>query len=203
MSRHEIRQSSAALSSMFVSQLACRMENNMKSTANIEPKIDKTAFIAEGAVVIGDVVLGAGSSVWFNAVLRSDNNFIRIGRNSNIQDGVFIHEDQDNPVIIGDNVTVGHKAMLHGCTIGDNSLIGMGAILLNGCAIGRNCVVAAGALITGGTIVPDNSVIMGAPAKTVKPISDALLKEIGYDAAEYAQRAVEYKQGDYKQAKTS
>lgn len=175
----------------------------MKSTANIEPKIDKTAYIAEGAVVIGDVVLGAGSSVWFNAVLRSDNNFIRIGRNSNIQDGVVIHEDNDSPVIIGDNVTVGHKAMLHGCTIGDNSLIGMGAILLNGCVIGKNCVVAAGALVTSRTVVPDNSVIMGSPAKTIKPISDALLEEIGFDAEEYVQRGAEYKRGEYKQAKTS
>ena len=172
----------------------------MKSTANVEPRIDETAYIADSAVVIGDVEIGANSSVWFNAVLRSDNNSIKIGRRSNIQDGVVIHEDPQNPVIIGDNVTVGHKAIVHGCTIGNNSLIGMGAILLNGCRIGNNCIVGAGALVTGKAVVPDNSVIMGAPAKNIKPITPELLKSIEFDADEYAERGAEYKRREYKQA---
>ena len=175
---------------------------NMKSSANVEPKIDASAYIAEGAVVIGDVEIGAHSSVWFNTVLRSDNNTIKIGSNTNIQDGVVIHEDPGHPVVLGDNVTVGHKAIVHGCTIGNNSLIGMGAILLNGCKIGNNCMVAAGALVTGKTVVPDNSIIIGAPAKTIKPITEAQLKELEFDANEYVERGAEYKSGAYKQAAT-
>ncbi len=165
-----------------------------------EPKIDATAYIAEGAVVVGDVEIGAGSSVWFNAVLRADNASIRIGTNSNVQDGAVIHEDTDSPVVIGDNVTIGHMAMLHGCTIGDNSMVGMGAIVLNGCRIGRNCLVAAGALVTGGTVVPDNSLIMGAPAKLIKPMSEANTREVQAAAAQYVRHAAEYRDGAFKLA---
>ncbi len=177
--------------------------NNMKSTANIKPRIDQSAYIAEGAVIVGDVEIGANSSVWFNAVLRSDNNVIRIGANSNIQDGAVVHEDMDNPVIIGDNVTVGHKAIIHGCTIGNNTLIGMGAILLSGCRIGSNCMVAAGALVTGKTVVPDNSIIMGSPAKTIKPLKEEYLEEIEWAAREYLERGAEYRGGEFKQAEAT
>ena len=133
----------------------------MFSTANTEPKIDPTVFIAENATVIGDVEIGAHSSIWYNAVLRADNNHIRIGKRVNIQEGAIVHEDMDCPVEIGDDVTIGHGAIVHGCRIGSNVLIGMGAILLSGCVIGDNCMVAAGALVTGKTVLPDNSIIMG------------------------------------------
>ena len=175
----------------------------MNNTENVaEPKIDSTAYIAAGAVVVGDVEIGAGSSIWYNAVLRADNDSIRIGANSNVQDGAVIHEDCGSPVIIGDNVTIGHMAMLHGCTIGDNSMVGMGAIVLNGCRIGRNCLVAAGALVTGGTVVPDNSLIMGAPAKIIKPMSEANTREVQAAAAQYVSHAAEYREGKFRQAPT-
>lgn len=173
------------------------------SFANVEPKVDKTAYIADNAVVTGKVEIGAGSSVWFGAVLRADNNYIKIGKNTNVQDGAVIHEDEDCPVNIGDNVTIGHRAIVHGCSVGSNTLIGMGAILLSGCRIGNNCMVAAGALVTGKTAVPDNSIIMGAPAKTIKPLSEEYLKEIHYAANEYMERGREYKSGQYKQAPAS
>ena len=172
----------------------------MSSSANVTPKIDPSVYIAENAVVVGDVEIGADSSIWFGAVLRSDNNYIKIGRNSNIQDGAVVHEDEDHPVNIGDNVTVGHKAIVHGCTVGNNTLIGMGAILLSGCKIGNNCMVAAGALVTGKTVVPDNSVIMGSPAKTIKPLKEEYLEEIEYAANEYKERGREYKNGLFKKA---
>lgn len=172
----------------------------MISYANHEPKVHESVFIADSAAIIGDVEIGEGSSVWFGAVIRSDNNIIRIGKNVNVQDGVIIHEDLEDEVHIGDNVTIGHRAIIHGCTIGSNVMIGMGAILLNGCVIGNNCVVAAGALVTGGTVVPENSLILGAPAKTIKPLSDALKADIDFTVQEYAERARDYKAGDYKQA---
>ena len=171
----------------------------MNSYANHEPKIDPSVFIADSAAVIGDVEIGAGSSVWFGAVVRSDGDIIRIGKNVNVQDGVIIHEDAGDPVMIGDNVTVGHRAIVHGCTVGSNVMIGMGAILLNGCVIGDNCVIGAGALVTGGTIVPEGSLVLGAPAKTIKPLSDALKEDIRATVEEYVELGQEYKAGKYRQ----
>ena len=127
--------------------------------------IDKSVFIAEGARVIGDVTLGNNSSVWFNAVLRGDDDRIEVGEGSNIQDNCVLHCDKGNPTIVGKNVSVGHLALLHGCTVGDNSLIGMHATVMNGAVIGKNCVIGAGALVTGGTVIPDNSVAVGSPAR--------------------------------------
>ena len=171
----------------------------MNSYANHEPKIDPSVFIADSAAVIGDVEIGAGSSVWFGAVVRSDGDIIRIGKNVNVQDGVIIHEDAGDPVMIGDNVTVGHRAIVHGCTVGSNVTIGMGAILLNGCVIGDNCVIGAGALVTGGTVVPESSLVLGAPAKTIKPLSDALKEDICATVEEYIELGQEYKAGKYRQ----
>ena len=131
-------------------------------------------FIAETAVVIGDVVLGHNVSVWFNTVLRGDNEPIRIGENSNIQDMAVLHTDVDGtPVIIGRNVTVGHKAVLHGCTVGDNSLIGINAVVLDRAEIGRNCLIGAGALVPEGKKIPDNSLVMGIPGKIVREVDAA------------------------------
>lgn len=186
-----------------IQTMQCKTEvhQKMRSSANIEPKVDPSVFIADTATVVGDVEIGKDSSIWFGAVLRADNSEIRLGENVNVQDGAVIHEDCDSPVYIGNNVTIGHRAIVHGCTVGNNCLIGMGAILLSGCRIGNNCMVAAGALVTGKTVVPDNSIIMGVPAKTIKPISEEYLEEVIYAANEYHERGKEFKAGAYKQAR--
>ena len=172
----------------------------MISFANREPKIAADVFVADTASVIGDVEIGSGSSVWFGAVVRADNNTIRIGENVNVQDGAIIHEDHDAPVVIGNDVTIGHAAIVHGCTVGDRVLIGMGAILMNDCKIGNDCVIAAGALITSGTQVPDRSLVMGAPAKTIKPLSDVLHEEITLTCSEYRERASQFRRGEFCKA---
>lgn len=138
-------------------------------------------FIADNATVIGSVVLEQNVSIWFNAVLRADNDVITIGENSNIQDGSVLHTDIGIPLTIGRNVTVGHKVMLHGCTIGDGSLIGINAVILNGARVGRHCVIGANALIPEGKEIPDFSVVMGSPGKVVKEVSDAqkVMMEMG------------------------
>ena len=174
----------------------------MVSYANGKQKIDPTVFIADTATVVGAVEIGANSSVWFGAVIRADNNTVSIGENVNIQDGALIHEDLEEPVHIGNNVTVGHGAIVHGCNIGSDTLIGMGAILLSGCRIGNNCMVAAGSLVTGKMDIPDNSLVIGAPAKTVLPLSEDMKEEIAFAANEYIERAREYKAGKYKSCKT-
>lgn len=127
-------------------------------------------WIAPNATVIGNCVLHKNASVWFNAVLRGDNDPITIGENTNIQDGAILHTDLGVPLTIGANVTVGHLAMLHGCTIGDNSLIGIGAVVLNRAVIGKNCIIGAKALIPEGKVIPDNSLVMGAPGKVVREV---------------------------------
>jgi carbonic anhydrase/acetyltransferase-like protein (isoleucine patch superfamily) len=129
-------------------------------------------FIADNATVIGSVILENNASIWFNAVVRGDNDTITIGENSNIQDGSVLHTDFGMPLTIGRNVTVGHLAMLHGCTIGDGSLIGIGAIILNGAKIGQHCIIGANALIGEGKEIPDGSVVMGSPGKVVKEVND-------------------------------
>ena len=126
------------------------------------------SWIAPTAAVIGKVRLDKGASVWFGAVLRGDNELIHIGENSNVQDGTVMHTDMGSPLTLGRGVTVGHKAMLHGCEVGDYSLIGIGAVVLNGAKIGRNCIIGANALITEGKIIPDNSLVMGQPGKVVR-----------------------------------
>lgn len=128
-------------------------------------------YIAASADVMGDVELGEDSSIWYQAVIRGDHDRISIGAGSNIQDGCVIHADKGSPAIIGKNVTVGHRAIIHGCQIGDNTLIGMGAIVLNGAKIGKNCIIGAGALVTGGTEIPDGMLALGSPAKVRRPLS--------------------------------
>ncbi|HXU98976.1 MAG TPA: gamma carbonic anhydrase family protein [Caulobacteraceae bacterium] len=128
-------------------------------------------WIAPNAVVVGKVILKHNASIWFGVVARGDNDPIEIGENSNVQDNSVLHTDHGAPLIIGDNVTVGHMAMLHGCTVGDGSLIGIGAVVLSGARIGRGCLIGAGALITEGKIIPDRSVVMGAPGKVVREVS--------------------------------
>ena len=134
------------------------------------PDIDPSAYIAESANVIGKVIIKANASIWFGVTIRGDNEPITIGENSNVQEGCVLHADPGLPLTIGRNVTVGHQAMLHGCTVGDGSLIGIQAVILNGAKIGKNCLVGAGALVTEGKEFPDNSLIIGSPAKVVRTL---------------------------------
>lgn len=140
---------------------------------NVTPELpnDDEYWIAPNAAVIGRVILKKNASIWFGATLRGDNDPVIVGENSNVQDGSVLHTDVGSPLIIGANVTIGHMVTLHGCTIGDNSLIGIGSIVLNGAKIGRNCLIGANCLITEGKEIPDNSLVMGAPGKVVREIT--------------------------------
>ncbi len=142
-------------------------------------------WVAPDANVIGSVILGEDVSVWFGATLRGDNEPITVGRGSNIQDGVMIHSDLGFPATIGEGCTIGHHAIIHGCTIGDNSLIGMGATVLNGAKIGNNCLVGANALITEGKEFPDNSLIVGSPARAIRTLDDKAVEALKASAQSY------------------
>lgn len=146
-------------------------------------------YVAPNATVIGSVRLGDSASVWFNAVLRGDNDWLEIGERSNIQDGSVLHTDPGITLSVGRGVTVGHKVMLHGCTVGDNSLIGIGSTILNTARVGNNCIVGAHALITEGKEFPDGSLILGAPAKVVRSLGDDEIAAIGMSADIYVQNA--------------
>ena len=163
------------------------------SLGDVTPHIADSAFVAPDAVVIGDVELAQDSSIWFNAILRGDIERIVIGQGSNIQDASVLHTDPNNPCIVGENVTVGHMATLHGCTIGDGSLIGIGATLLNGSRIGKNCIVGAHTLITENKEFPDSVVIMGTPGKVVREISEADRTNLQANAQRYVERARRYR----------
>jgi carbonic anhydrase/acetyltransferase-like protein (isoleucine patch superfamily) len=155
--------------------------------------IGSSFYIAPGAQLIGDVRLGEQSSVWFNAVLRADDERIVVGDGSNIQDGTVIHCDHNLPTLIGRNVTVGHKVLLHGCEIADESLIGNGAIVLDGARIGRHCVIGAATLVTPGKIIPDGSVVMGSPGRVVRAVGEKEMMMITRGAESYQKRAVRYR----------
>jgi carbonic anhydrase/acetyltransferase-like protein (isoleucine patch superfamily) len=150
-----------------------------------EPASGARYWVAPGAVVVGNVEFHDNSSVWFNAVIRGDNERITIGEGSNVQDGCVLHTDPGFPLTIGKNCTIGHMVMLHGCTIGDNSLVGIGAIVLNGAKIGKGCLIGAGALIPEGKEIPDGSLVMGTPGKVVRELNEA-------DQARLAQGAQNY-----------
>ena len=136
------------------------------------PRDEGAVFVAPNATVLGDVVLGLGSSVWYGAVLRGDDGTLTLGENTNVQDNAVLHCDPGGAVTLGKNVTVGHCALVHGCTVGDGSLIGMHATLLNHCVVGKNCIIGAGALVPEGMVIPDNSVAVGVPARVIKTIRD-------------------------------
>jgi carbonic anhydrase/acetyltransferase-like protein (isoleucine patch superfamily) len=152
-------------------------------------------FVAPNATLIGNIVLKAKSSVWFNAVLRADNDLIEIGEASNIQDGAVLHTDPGIKLIIGTGVTVGHKAMLHGCTIGDYSLIGINAVVLNGARIGKHCIIGANALITENQEIPDGSLVVGSPGTVKKSLTDQQKKFLEAGAAHYVHNAARYAKG--------
>ena len=150
-------------------------------------------FVADSATVVGKVRLENNSSVWFNAVIRGDNEWITVGENSNIQDGSVLHTDPGIPLTIGKNVTVGHQVMLHGCTIGDNSLIGINSVVLNGAKIGKNCLIGANSLVTEGKEIPDGSLVMGSPAKVIKTLSEAQQARLLLSAETYVKNFKRFK----------
>src|SRR5690625_2480999 len=157
------------------------------------PQIKDTAYVAPGATIIGLVELEEKSSVWPGAVLRGDNEPIRVGRGSNVQDGSVLHTDPGCPLVIEDNVTIGHQVMLHGCTIKEGSLIGIQAVILNNAVIGKNSLVGAGAVVTEGKVFPERSLILGAPAKVVRTLTDEEVANMHTNAKVYVARAAEYK----------
>ena len=157
------------------------------------PQLGEGAWVADSAQVIGQVELGENASVWYGTVIRGDVEKIRIGRNSNVQDLSVLHADFGVPLVIGDNVTIGHQVMLHGCTIGDNTLIGIQSVVMNGARIGRNCIVGAGSLVTEGKEFPDNSLIMGSPAKAVRTLTDEQAATLRLGAAHYVANAARHR----------
>ena len=159
------------------------------------PRIADTAWVADSAQVIGRVELQEGASVWFGAILRGDNEWITVGRGSNVQDGCVLHTDMGYPLTIGADVTIGHQVMLHGCTIGDGSLVGIQAVVLNNARIGRHCLVGAGALVTEGKEFPDGSLIMGSPARVVRQLSPEQFERLRQGAVHYAENAARYRNG--------
>jgi carbonic anhydrase/acetyltransferase-like protein (isoleucine patch superfamily) len=152
-------------------------------------------WIAPTATVLGNVILKKNASVWFGATLRGDNDPIVVGENSNVQDGSVLHTDVGSPLTIGDNVTIGHMVMLHGCTIGDGSLIGIGSIVLNGAKIGKGCIIGANSLITEGKDIPDGSMVMGSPGKVVRQLDEGASKMLALSAAHYVENWKRYAAG--------
>ena len=160
--------------------------------ADVAPDVAESAWVAPDANVIGRVVMEDKSSVWFGCTIRGDNEEIRIGAGSNIQENVVCHTDVGFPLKIGAGCTIGHKVMLHGCTIGENSLIGMGATILNGAKIGKNCLIGAGALITEGKEIPDGSLVMGVPGKVVRQLDEAAIDKNRWSAVHYQENAARF-----------
>jgi carbonic anhydrase/acetyltransferase-like protein (isoleucine patch superfamily) len=161
----------------------------------VVPQIDPTAWVAPDAVVIGNVVLGPGVGIWPGAVLRGDNEPIVVGANSNVQDTCVFHTDLGYPLTVGEGCTIGHKVILHGCSIADNSLVGMGSVVLNGARIGRNCLIGAGALITENKEIPDGALVMGSPGKVVRQLDDRTIAGLKESARHYAENAARFRDG--------
>jgi carbonic anhydrase/acetyltransferase-like protein (isoleucine patch superfamily) len=165
------------------------------SLGNRQPVLGHEAWVAPNATVIGDVRLGDNASIWWNAVVRGDNDTITIGANSNIQDGSVLHVDAGVPLTIGTNVTVGHLVMLHGCTIGEESLIGIKSVILNKAVIGRHCIIGANSLIPEGKVIPERSLVMGSPGKVVRQLSDEEVARLLLAAQGYVENARRYRAG--------
>jgi carbonic anhydrase/acetyltransferase-like protein (isoleucine patch superfamily) len=165
------------------------------SLAGQRPAVHSTAWVAPSAELIADVVLGEGASVWFGAVIRGDNTTITVGARSNVQEGVTMHSDAGVPLTVGEDCTIGHHAILHGCTIGNTTLIGMGAVVLNHAVIGDNCIVGAKALVTEGKTFPAGSLIVGQPARAVRQLDDAAIAALRISAAHYVAKARAYAEG--------
>ncbi|MBC7604515.1 MAG: gamma carbonic anhydrase family protein [Ramlibacter sp.] len=161
----------------------------------VAPQLGAGAWVADSAEVIGNVTLGENASVWFGTVIRGDTDQITIGRGTNIQDQSMLHADIGVPLTLGDNVTVGHQVMLHGCTIGDGTLVGIQSVILNHAKIGKNCIVGAGSIVTEGKEFPDNSLIVGSPAKAVRALTDEQVKLLSHLAEHYVENAKRYQKG--------
>ena len=161
--------------------------------ADARPEVAPDAWVAPDANVIGKVTLGPDASVWFGSTLRGDNEMITVGRGSNVQENCVFHTDMGYPLTVGEDCTIGHKVMLHGCTIGDNSLIGMGATVLNGAKIGKNCLIGAGALITENKVIPDGSLVMGVPGKVVRELDAEAIQKLTASANHYAENAARFR----------
>ena len=159
------------------------------------PQIHEDTWVAPDANLVGKVVMEQGASVWFGCTIRADHEEIRVGEGSNVQENCVMHIDAGFPLTIGRNCTIGHKVMLHGCTIGENTLVGMGAIVLNGAKIGRNCLIGAGALITEGKEIPDGSVVMGAPGRVVKELDDKARAMLANGAKHYRENMARFRDG--------
>ena len=164
-------------------------------TVDGRPRIAPTAWVADSAQVIGRVNLGESTSVWYGAVLRGDNEWITVGARSNVQEGAVLHTDMGFPLTLGEDVTVGHQVMLHGCTVGEGSLIGIQAVVMNGARIGKNCLVGAGAVVTEGKEFPDNSLIFGSPAKLVREVTPEQIALMRMGAAHYVVNALRHQRG--------
>ena len=160
----------------------------------MRPDIHETAWVAKDANVIGNVELKERSSVWFCATIRGDNEIVIVGKGTNIQENTVMHTDIGFPLTIGENCTIGHHVMLHGCEIGSNTLIGMGAVILNGAKIGDNCLIAAGALITENKVIPDGSLVMGAPGKIVRQLDNAAIERLPQIALHYQDNAIHFRE---------
>jgi carbonic anhydrase/acetyltransferase-like protein (isoleucine patch superfamily) len=165
------------------------VEKQLEAFLKRQPQLGKGVYMAKGAVVVGDVTLGDHSSVWYNAVLRGDINQIRVGNFTNIQDNAVLHLADEFPCIVGDYVTIGHSAIVHACTVGNETLIGMGAVVLDGAVIGNRCLIGAKALVTQNTKVPDGSLVLGAPAKVIRPLREDELTALRQSAEKYARNA--------------
>jgi len=168
---------------------------SLYSLDGVTPQVDAAAWIAPGCYLVGDVVVSAKASVWFGCTLRGDNERITIRAGSNVQENCVLHTDMGYPLEIGEGCTIGHKAMLHGCTIGTNSLIGMGATVLNGAVIGENCLIGAGALITEGKVIPDGALVMGAPGKVVRQLDEKAIEGLKLSAVHYQENAARFRAG--------
>jgi len=178
---------------MAAFNLALRIPMAIYSLEDRVPEIHPSAFVHEDATVIGSVVMAENSSIWPQVTARGDTAPLTIGKGSNVQDGSVLHADMDTPLIIGENVTVGHQVMLHGCTIGDGSLIGIQSVILNNAVIGRNCLVGAGSVVTEGKVFPDNSLILGSPARVVRQLSPEQIAGMQKSAPAYAANALRHK----------
>lgn len=159
------------------------------------PVLPEDVFIAENAVVVGDVTLGKGVSVWFGAVIRGDVDAIRIDEGTNVQDGAVLHVDAGSPLTIGRDVTVGHAAVLHGCTIGDGTLVGIKSVILNGAKIGKNCLIGANALVTENKVIPDGSLVVGSPGKILRSLTQEEIDGIVMNARHYVELSSHYRRG--------
>ena len=162
-----------------------------------QPILDPSVRLAQGAVVCGDVTIGKNSSIWFHAVLRAESAAISVGENTNIQDNCTVHVDEGNPVAIGNGVTVGHGVILHGCSVGDDTLIGMGSTVLNGAKIGKNCIIGAGSLVTQNAVIPDGSMAFGSPARVIRPLRPEESEANRTSAVDYVEESMEYVHAGY------